>query len=172
MQRLIFTTTIFFVMAIAAHGQVRLAPFLGYGNELGLWSLGAQVEVLLNDRMSVSTSFTQYFPEELYNRPQRTAWELNGNLNYYLFRGDVGYLYGLAGLNFTHIRSRTETVLGEEVDIDNSPGLNFGLGSMVRINDLLLPFVEAKYTAGGYSQFTFLIGVKFELGGSSLDDDY
>jgi hypothetical protein len=47
-----------------------------------------------------------------------------------------------------------------------------GLGTMVRINDLLIPFAEGKYTVGGYSQPTLIIGVKFQLGDKALKDDY
>lgn len=172
MRKLIFTTILSLALLGISQAQVRVAPFLGYGDGLGLWGLGAYAEVVANDRVSFSTHFTQYFPKSLDNIPRRTVWELNANVNYYVIRGEVGYLYGIAGANYTNIRIRTRTALTDEVETDGNLGLNVGAGTMVRINDLLLPFVEAKYTAGGYSQLGVLIGVKFQLGQDSLEEDY
>ncbi len=172
MGKRIFTTVFSLVLILSAHAQVRVAPFLAYGDELGLWGLGAYAEMVVNDRVSISTNFTQYFPEDFDNLPRRTVWELNANVNYYVIRGDVGYLYGLAGANFTNIRIRTRTAMADEVDTDGNVGLNVGIGTMVRINDLLLPFVEAKYTVGGYSQLGVIFGVKFQLGEGTLSEDY
>ena len=172
MGKRIFTTVFSFVLILSAHAQVRVAPFLAYGDELGLWGLGAYAEMVANDRLSFSTHFTQYFPENFDNLPRRTVWELNANVNYYVIRGDVGYLYGLAGANFTNIRIRTRTALDDEVDTDGNLGLNVGIGTMVRISDILLPFVEGKYTVGGYSQLGIIFGVKFQLGEGTLSEDY
>ena len=97
---------------------------------------------------------------------------MNANVNYYVIRGDVGYLYGLAGANFTNIRIRTRTAVDDEIDTDGNLGLNIGIGTMVRINELLLPFVEGKYTVGGYSQLGIIFGVKFQLGEGTLSEDY
>jgi len=164
MRKLIFTTLSLLLLLTSADAQVRVGPYLGYGDELGLWGLGAYAEVAASEKVGVSANFTQYFPKNLDNIPRRTVWELNTNVNYYVIRGHTGYLYGLAGVNYTNIRIRTRTALTNEVETDGNIGLNVGAGTMVRINDLLLPFVEAKYTAGGYSQFGLLIGVKFQLG--------
>lgn len=152
--------------------QVRVGPFLGYGDHSGLWGLGAYSEFLINDKVSVSPVFIQYFPEDLDRIPRRSMWELNGNVNYYIVNGEVGYLYGLAGLNYTRIKNKTRTLLTEDTDYDGNVGINVGLGAMVRINGLLLPFVEGKYTAGGYSQASLLFGVKFQFGDSTLEEDY
>lgn len=172
MKKLILTVAILLVIHLAAVAQVRVGPFLGYGNELGLWGLGAYAEISFNDRLSVSPVFTQYFPEDFENIPRRTVWELNTNLNYYVIRGDVGYLYGLAGLNYTHFKIRTRTATLDVIEKDGNVGLNLGIGTMVRVNDIILPFAEGKYTAGGYSQFTLIFGVKFQLGDDNLDEDY
>ncbi|MGC1244295.1 MAG: hypothetical protein WA874_22080 [Chryseosolibacter sp.] len=172
MKKLIFTILIPLVFQAATIAQVRVGPFLGYGSELGLWGLGAYSEISLNDRISISPVFTQYFPEDFNNIPRRSVWELNTNLNYYVIRGEVGYLYGLAGVNYTHFKIRTRTATLDVIEKDGNVGLNLGAGTMVRINDLILPFAEAKYTAGGYSQFTLIFGVKFQLGDDNLDEDY
>jgi outer membrane immunogenic protein len=172
MMKMIFTITVLLTLALPSQAQVRVAPFLAYGDQLGLWGLGAYTEILLNEKMSVTPNFTQYFPKDFDNVPRRSAWELNANLNYYFVSGEVGSLYGLAGLNYTHMRLRTETAFADEVENDNNVGLNVGLGTMVRLNDLIMPFVEAKYTAGGYSELSVMIGVKFDLGDNTLADDY
>ena len=106
MRKIVFTAVFSLVFLAASQAQVRVAPFLGYGDQLGLWGLGAYAEIAASEKVGISTNFTQYFPENFDNIPRRTVWELNANLNYYVIRGDVGYLYGLAGANFTNIASR------------------------------------------------------------------
>ena len=170
--KVLILTLLTSVICAAASAQVRVGPFLAYGNGLGLWGLGAYSEITLNEKLSVSPIFTQYFPEDLEGIPRRTVWELNLNANYYLVRGEVGYLYGLAGLNYTNIRIRTRTALRDEVEQDPNFGLNVGLGTMFRVNDLILPFAEGKYTVGGYSQWSVIFGVKFQLGDEELEEDY
>jgi hypothetical protein len=160
------------LLSIAAEAQVRVGPFLGYGNGLGLWGLGAYSEVVFSDKASINAVFTQYFPKNLEGIPRRTVWEVNLNGNYYLVSGGVGYLYGLGGFNYTNIKIRTRTALTEEVEQDPNFGLNLGLGTMFRINDLILPFAEGKYTVGGYSQWSVIFGVRFQLGDEDLEDDY
>lgn len=173
MKKIIFTLFIAFLIATVSQAQVRVGPFLAYGDGPGLWGLGAYSEILVNDKLSISPVFTQYFPENFDNVPRRTMWELNGNVNYYVIRGDVGYLYGFTGLNFTNIKIRTRTATTDEIENDGNLGLNLGLGTMVRITDSILPFVEGKYTVGGYSQLSVIFGVKFQLGDrTTLEDDY
>ncbi len=172
MKTIISTLLILFFVTTASVAQVRLAPFLAYGEGLNCWGLGAYAEMVIDDRLSFSPYFTQYFPESLNDNPRLSGWELNGNVNYYVVSGDVASLYGLAGLNYTNIRTRTSTPSENVVDNDGNFGFNFGIGTMVNIKDYLFPFVEGKYTAGGYSQAGLIIGVKFQLGKRQIDYDY
>lgn len=172
MKKYTFTLLACLVLTLATDAQVRVGPFLAYGDGLGLWGLGAYSEIILNEKLSVSPIFTQYFPKDLESIPRRTVWELNLNADYYVVQGGVGYLYGLAGLNYTNIKIRTRTALTEEVEQDPNFGVNVGLGTMFRINDIIFPFVEGKYTVGGYSQWSVIFGVKFLLGDDDLEDDY
>ena len=167
--RAIITSVIFLVLSAgASFAQLRVGPFLAWGEELGLWGLGAHVEAALNEKVSLSPVFTQYFPEDL-DENRRSAWELNANLNYYLITGDVGYLYGLAGLNFIHIKTKTPVPGSADLeDKDGNVGLNLGIGTMYRLTDLMYPFAEAKFTVGSYNQFAIFVGMKFQLGESPL----
>ena len=172
MKKLILAMMAFLALSLAAHSQVRVGPFLGYGDGPGLWGIGAYTEIGVNDRVSISPIFTQYFPKDLDGVPRRNMWELNANANYYVFNGDIGYLYGLAGVNYTNIKIRTRTAFVDDVERDGNLGFNIGLGTMFRITDLLLPFAETKYTIGGYSQWTLIFGVKFALGDNEPEYDY
>ena len=172
MKKIIFTLLIPFCLTTASLAQIRVGPFLGYGEGLNRWGIGAYTEIAFNERMSVSPQFIQYFPKNFDSNPRRSGWELNADANYYVVSGDVGYLYGLAGLNYTNIRTRTSTPASDVVDNDGNFGFNFGIGSMVNVKDLFYPFAEGKYTAGSYSQASLIFGVKFQLGGRSLEDDF
>ena len=172
MKKIIFTALISFCLATASVAQIRVGPFLGYGESLNRWGIGAYTEIAFNDRISFSPQFIQYFPKTFDSNPRRSGWELNANANYYVVNGDVASLYGLAGLNYTNIRTRTTTPAAEVVDNDGNVGFNFGIGTMVNINDSLFPFAEGKYTAGGYSQASLIFGVKFHIAGRSIEDDF
>lgn len=152
--------------------QVRLGPFLAYGDKSGLWGLGIYPEIAVNEKLSLNPVFTQYFPKRLDNTPRQSMWELNANANYYFIQGEVGYLYGLAGLNFTRVTLKNVQTFTEDNESDENIGVNVGLGIMARLNDLLLPFVDAKYTAGGYSQLSVMFGLRFELGDRQIEEDY
>lgn len=172
MKKVYITFILSCLLSPALLAQVRLGPFLAYGEESGLWGLGAYPEILLNEKLSLSPVFVQYFPKRLDNSPRRSMWEINANANYYFIHGEVGFLYGLAGLNFTRITDKNKSALLEDNESDENVGVNIGLGTMVRINDLLLPFVEAKYTAGGYSQLSVMFGLKFELENRQIEEDF
>ena len=172
MNKIISTVLITCLMATASLAQIRIGPYLGYGEGLNLWGIGAYSEVAFNDRVSISPQLTVYFPENFDNNPRQSGWELNANVNYYVVRGDVGYLYGLAGANYTNVRTRTSTPSADITDKDGNIGFNFGIGTMVNVNDLLYPFAEGKYTAGGYSQASIIFGVKFQFGHRALEDDF
>ncbi len=47
MKKIIFTLFISLVISAASQAQVRVGPFLAYGEGLGLWGLGVHTEVLL-----------------------------------------------------------------------------------------------------------------------------
>ena len=172
MKKITLTLLVSLLVTGASLAQVRVGPHLGYGEGLNRWGIGAYSEIAFNDRISVSPNFTAYFPENFDNNPRRSGWELNANANYYVVTGDVGYLYGLAGLNWTNVRTRTSTPSVDVTDNDGNFGFNFGIGTMVNINEFLYPFAEGKYTVGGYSQLTLIFGVKFQLGSRSLEDDF
>ena len=173
MKTTISTLVILFAVTTASLAQVRLAPFLGYGEGLNCWGIGAYAEIVIDNRLSFSPYFTQYFPESLNDNPRLSGWELNGNVNYYVINGDAVSLYGLAGLNYTNVRTRISTPAADDlVDNDGNFGFNFGIGTMVNIKNYLYPFVEGKYTAGEYSQAGLILGVKFQLGKRQIDYDY
>ena len=171
MRKIMLVLVITLAAPAALQAQVRLGPFLGYGERLGLWGLGVHTEVMLNDRFGVSPIFIQYFPKQLGSTYRKTAWELDLNVNYHVLTGEVASLYGLGGVTYTKIRIRDQNLLTDQLESDGNIGLNAGLGTLFRINNIL-PFAEAKYTLGGYSQLTVFVGVKVELGGNTLVDDY
>ena len=172
MKKILITLLIVFTAGSASWAQFRVGPYLAYGEGLNRWGIGVYTEVAFNDRVSIAPTFTQYFPENFDNNPRVSGWELNGNVNYYVITREVGYLYGLAGLNYTNIRTRISVPGDEEIDRDGNVGFNFGIGTMFNINDFLYPFAEGKYTAGGFSQANLLFGVKFQLGRRSIAYDY
>ena len=171
MRKIYVTTMILLTLSAASLAQVRVGPFLGYGDGLGLWGLGVHTELLVSEKLSINPVFIQYFPKALTGAFRKSAWELDLNANYYLINGEVGKLYGLGGINYTQIRFRDRNSMMEEAVTDGNLGLNLGLGTIFLINNIM-PFAEAKYTVGGYSQLTVFVGVKFQLGESTLEDDY
>lgn len=169
MKKVIFTITMICFL-VAAQAQIRFGALLGYAEQIDLWGLGAEVEVMLNDRISVSPNFFYLFPESMNADNKTSMWEWNLNGRYYLANEGVVNLYGLAGLNYSTIKTETRTILLDEIDHEYNAGLNLGAGLLVRVNNFL-PFGEARFTAGSYSQFAFFAGVKYEFG-RRYDDGY
>lgn len=159
----IFTLSLLVSVSILANAQVRFGAFMGYAEKIDLWGLGAQVEVIVSDRVGISPSFVYFFPRKLNADVQTTFWEWNANGHYYLINGDKVNFYGLAGFNYSTTRVSTEDVSGDQIVNDYNAGLNLGAGLLFKI-DRLLPFAEAKYTAGSYSQFAFFAGVRYQFG--------
>jgi hypothetical protein len=159
-----------FTFALVANAQIRAGGFMSYAERINLFGLGAHVEVFVTDRIGVSPSFVYFFPRKINDDIQTRMWEWNANGHYYLIDARAVNLYALAGLNYSTTRNHIDDLLSDRVENDYNAGLNLGAGLLVRVNQLL-PFVEAKFTAGSYSQFVFFAGVKYEFGSRFQDVD-
>ncbi len=155
-----------------AYSQIRFGAFLGYAEKIDLWGLGAEVEVMINERISVAPTFVYLFPERINADVKTTMWEWNANGRYYIVNEGLVNLYGLAGFNYSTIRTDTETILTDEVDHEYNAGLNLGMGLLFRVGNIL-PFAEVKYTAGSYGQLAVFAGAKYQFGKRyDPDEDY
>jgi outer membrane protein X len=147
-----------------AQKEVRLGAFLGYGSEVDRGALGMLGEFMLNEKMSITPSLAFYFPQN-DNDVRYTAWEVNGNFNYYFYDEPSLNIYGLGGFNIISEKVKWDDhpVFGNTETSDSGVGLNLGIGCNIKVNEQVLPFGELKFTVGEVNQVFLSFGAKFRL---------
>jgi outer membrane immunogenic protein len=162
MKKLLLLSFCLLMLSASSIAQPRLGGMLGYGSEAEQWGLGVNGEFFLSNRVSASPGLFFYIPEK-NKGVKRSFWEINGNFHYYFLEEDFIELYGLAGLNLTSFRVRTDDeFLDGRESSDSELGVNFGLGANFDAG-AVVPYAELKYTASALDQAVIFIGLKFPL---------
>mgnify|MGYP002626343945 CR=1 FL=1 len=92
------------------------------------------------------------------------ARTLNFNLQYHFLHQENVSIYGLGGLNLTHVADVYHTDFGMKiVDPVNGTAFNLGAGGRYAFNENIDGFFEAKYIIGDFDQFVVGIGVVYNL---------
>jgi len=150
----------FIVFAGGASAQeIRVGGFLGYASsDIEQACLGLTGEFMIKENMSISPDLILYFPKT-QNGVKYSWFEINGNFNYYFVQESKFNLYGQAGLNYTHLKVKTDGGSGTNGEL----GLNIGFGFDFPVNEKLTPFALMKYTISDYDKALFGAGVKFRV---------
>jgi opacity protein-like surface antigen len=128
-----------------------------YGTEIeelgiqlnGYYDLGDVVE-----NLRVGGDFTYFFaPEGL------TYWTLNANGHYIFLRPDALMVYGLAGLNLSHV----SIDLGFVTASDDEIGLNLGAGLEYSVVEQLGLYAEIKYVISEANQAVLGAGARYRF---------
>jgi len=150
---------------LIAQRETSVGGQLVYGTELKAAGLGIIAEFNLGDKITLSPSFSFYFPKsETFFK--QSAWELNGNINYYFIEEDGLGFYGLGGLNYTSISVKSDLSglgFGEVKTTDGRVGLNLGAGANFDIGKKILPFGELKYIISDFDRLVIAAGIKYKL---------
>ncbi|MDT0677176.1 outer membrane beta-barrel protein [Autumnicola musiva] len=166
--RLLFTMMFLFVGGIltsSAQNETRLGAMLAYGTEIENLGVGVNAELPIMENLSISPGFIYYFPKNEAGIDLRW-WEINGNANYYFVNNDNLGLYGLGGLNYSHVKVDYDgnSFGGSSMGVsDGRFGLNLGAGANFSIGSSIIPFAEAKYVIIDGGQLVIGAGVKFNL---------
>lgn len=148
--------------------DTRIGGMVAYGSEIENVGVGVNAEFGVLDKLSVSPSFIYYLPKE--EGPVEATWfEINANANYYLLEDQQFDVYGLAGLNYTHVKVDVDMPSvggfggGSSSGSDSRFGLNLGAGANLKLSGGIMPFVELKYVIIDDGQLVAGAGVKFKL---------
>lgn len=147
--------------------ETRIGAMLAYGTEIENLGIGANAEFGILDKISISPSFIYYLPKD--NGSINVTWfEFNANGNYYFMQDEKFDVYGLAGLNYTHVSVKYDgpSFEGYGGDISNSDGrigLNLGGGANLNLSGNITPFAELKYVIIDGGQLVIAAGVKFSI---------
>jgi len=130
----------------------------------------------IGNSVHVSPSFSWILPNiykiDVVDGEEKTSvsalmFDINGH---YIFKSSEYFdFYGIAGLDILIARRKyVSTILNAEqktVVTDNTPGLNLGAGTLIRINGKVNLFAEIKYLLSKYDQLVvnggFLLNLKF-----------
>lgn len=148
--------------------DTRVGGMVAYGSEIENVGVGVNAEFGILDKLSVSPSFIYYFPKE--EGPVEATWfEINANANYYVLENTQFDVYGLAGLNYTHVKVDVDMPSvggfggGSSSGSDSRFGLNLGAGGNINLSGGIMPFAELKYVIIDDGQFVIAGGVKFKI---------
>lgn len=148
---------------LSAQDTKRIGGQLIYGTSIESLGIGAIAEFPIAPKMIISPGFSFYFPKD-QGFFKQSAWELNGNLNYLFSEDEKIEFYGIAGLNYTNIRIKSDVPgFGDFSSSAGRIGLNLGAGANFNIGKSFLPFGEIKYILGEFDRLVIGVGVKFNL---------
>lgn len=149
-----------------AQVETRVGAMLAYGSEIENIGIGATAEFGIMEKLSVAPSFVYFLPKE--EGPIKWNWfEVNADANYYFLQDDGFQLFGLAGLNYTHVKVKSDVDFGPyggSYDAsDGRIGLNLGAGVNLDLGGNIMPFANLKYVIIDDGQLVVGAGVKFKI---------
>lgn len=167
MKKIILTATIILGFGFIAQAQTKVGIHFGYGTEIEEPAIGANAEFGITDKISIAPDFTYYFTEKI-DYVKMSVWEFNANGHYYFLDQDKFKVFGLAGLNYTHVKVSWDGpsyggIFGgiNESSSDGEIGINLGGGATYDLTDKIQAFSTLKYTAGSTDQLAIFIGARY-----------
>ncbi|WP_143161839.1 hypothetical protein [Flavobacterium terrae] len=120
--------------------------------------------------LSIVPSFNYHFTEKVEDI-KTTVIEANLDGQYYFLNQKGFKLYGLAGLNYTHVTSKVEIPAeyaeyaeaegGSEKSSDGNIGFNIGTGIKFDFGGKIVPFSTLRFTIADGSAFGIFAGAKY-----------
>ncbi|MGM0635130.1 MAG: hypothetical protein ACQESK_03625 [Bacteroidota bacterium] len=149
-----FVLSVGFTQAQQITSENYIGAFLGFGSEVENPSVGGIGEFFFSEKISFSPSLILYWP-----RSSSSFSELNGNMNFYLTKGETLEFYGMGGLNVSSL-SRSDFYFDS---FDVELGLNLGAGININTSSAFKPFFDIRYVVSSYDQVVVGAGLKFNL---------
>lgn len=151
------------IFVSSAQIDTRIGGGLAYGSEIENIGIGVNGEFGIMDKLSISPSFIFYLPKE--EGPVNVSWwEVNGNANYYFIQKEDFSVYGLAGINYTHVKvDYSGSSIYDFEATEGRIGLNIGGGATYDFGSKIIPFAELKYVVIDEGQLVLMAGVKFNI---------
>lgn len=146
------TAVLVLVASGIVHAQTKalhIGPRLGYNFDLEDVNLGVQLGVPLFYRVEFYPSFDYYF------RDPGSAWALNGDVKWRVFKDKSPWFYLGTGLNLTNVSFEGEG--------DTDAGLNLFIGAE-SLGRKIHPFVEGRVTLADHSLFQVQAGLNITIG--------
>lgn len=178
MKKIIYACNIVLLLIVGLGSQTTVAQssdngftlgaLLAYGSEIENLGIGVNAEFVITEDLRISPSFIYYLPKS--NSIFKTTWmEFNANANYYFIQDGKFDVFGLGGLNYSHVSVKYDgSSFGGFVPTgsasDGRFGLNLGAGANMHLNsDSIVPFAELKYVIIDGGQLVLAAGVRFKI---------
>jgi len=150
MKKLLVLVALMAMVSTASFAQFKFGGGITLGSKMGLndsgeekMGIGINVrgDYSFSEKFSVAPGFTYFFP----SAPEGfdlSAWQLNADAHYKFYEADAFSLYGIGGLNYSHMKTKFDMgdemndlmgafgvdteVSDNEIGIDLGAGINFG----------------------------------------------
>lgn len=147
-----------------AQSGINVGGMLAYGSEIENVGIGVNAEIPIMGKLTVSPSIIYYLPKDEWS--VKINWfEINANANYYFLDLKLLNVYGLAGINYTNVKTKYDgpyASLVEGKTSDGRVGFNIGGGANFKVGKIT-PFAELKYVIIDDGQVVLAAGIKFNL---------
>ena len=149
-----------------AQVETKVGAMLAYGTEIENIGIGATAEFGILEKLSIAPSFIYYLPKE--EGPIKVNWfEINADANYYFLQDEGFQVFGLAGVNYSHVKVKSDVDFGpfggNYEASDGKIGLNLGAGVNLDLGGNIMPFANLKYVIIDDGQLVIGAGVKFKI---------
>jgi Outer membrane protein beta-barrel domain len=181
MKKLTFIFLLMFAVLITASGQfygigggITLSSGFQFhdqameGNKSGTIGVSLKSVYKISDPFQISPSFTFFYPHVTNGSLSKQSissmmFDINGQ--YILNPSDRIEFYGLAGLDILFAANKYSSGGSpSSKETDNALGLNFGIGTSLKITEIFDIYGEAKYVFNNkYNQFMINAGILFSI---------
>lgn len=139
-------------------GKILVGGGLGFASEINTVSIFANGVYQFTDKWEGSVQASYFLPKNTGGSDLTwLGFDLDGH--YVFYSKDKADIYGLAGLQITHVSTK---FMGNSASATNT-GLNLGAGGRYRLTGNLYGLGEAKYTIEDGGFFHLNIGVLFKF---------
>ena len=125
----------------------------------------------INNRFNITpalTVFNRYNKGDAFFKLVNYMFHFDIDCQYGIFKEEQLVVYCLGGINATTVISKYNSLINtgaEQLEDDSSimPGINVGAGLKMYIDKSFDGVLQAKYVAGGFSQFVISLGAIYHI---------
>ncbi|WP_430613948.1 outer membrane protein [Flavobacterium sp. JP2137] len=163
MLKSILTIVSFLAVSFAVQAQSKAGIHIGYGTETERPLFGINAEFGVTNQITVAPDFSYYLTQK-HRYLTTTMWEVNANAHYYFQDKKDFRIFGLGGINYSHVKVSSELSTLWAVSstaTSGKAGFNLGGGGTYALGTNMEAFSTLKYTIGSADQVVLFGGLRY-----------